>query len=579
MLNLYLETLKLEFTSPTISTIAYIGLIFKEKLPVNYGLKLNHVMESIDMGVHSNIIYMECEYRNSENKSVYMIRGTKEEAEAVESDEVSASSTPIGEAKVGKCFSNSLTFAVKICENRKPIKVKLSTNGSLQIPGFKDPSELEEFLRQFAIIIDSIPTEIIPKENLDIHIVSISMIKYYFAANVQFNLVALNNFAVSETDMLASYEGNDSKSAELSWKFGDHYVDFTPAYTGKINVTSLYKIDDIGTTYSYITEFIRKNIKNFIMFDRLENLMLILKHNQVIGDQKSEEWHKARAKGIGASEVSSVFDMSYNQSRAAFVREKANTIFSGKRSFYGNEATEFGVKFEPIAIQFYVRRHNMSGASYKIFAYQPSSIRHGKYSCINASPDSIIFALKPGIDLQEGLDLTGATLAYIEKLHADGNIAHFYVLEIKCPKNYKSYYGGMKKMIECVDGHVPSYYWCQVQQQMHVTGATYGVFANNHFNIVSEDGYDKHVGYKGVFYDNGRGKYSYPKRCGVGKYSALEELGEIGNGKIVYWILIDATATNVLWDDTWEVEKVPKIVTCFEEILNVVELLGMGEVY
>ncbi len=603
-INDYIEQITpLQFTEPKISTIACIGKIFDEKIVDGNSLNLYEISDAIDMGKFKNIKYIECNYNDPVHGKMYLMKGSKEEESDAESDneipEVDIEETDVVPKKG---FANSVTIAIKLTEKRKPIKSKLATNGSLQLPGFKSKEEIDLFIEMYKELAASFPANLIEPKIINVQITMISMIKYDIIVktkdqvDVPINPSKMISYIVKETSLYGSYEGTDSHSAEISWKneTGDA-VECYPFHSGKINITSLRSFEELYKSYQYITEFIRKNITHVIMFTNQQNLLLLLEKYQSKGDQKSLEWEADRTKGIGASEVSSVFGMAFSKSRDGFIKEKVKSRLTGRNSApFGNASTRFGCAYELIAIQLYVRHFNAGAASqtskktnYRIAAMGTSSVKHPIYPFITASTDALILCFDP-----DDTDLWNYqkvwTLDDLKKAVEDKKLINFYTLEIKCPTNYQEYDHNSKKIVECTNGYVPSYYWCQVQQQQYVLGAQYGVFMNNNFKEISEEEWDlEKTCYKGVImkvYENDFSKAEmtilYPKNVVDAKELSIKELNTLAENegfddcvcKIVYWRLVSFRLTDVELDPTWETEYVPKIIQCNAEIDELVEL-------
>ena len=82
--------------------------------------------------------------------------------------------------------------------------------------------------------------------------------------------------------------------------------------------------------------------------------MLLDKDKQEYAPQKSEEWYKKRKNYITASMIASVCNENPYESRLSALKKKI-----GKEPpFQGNQATEHGNKFEPVAIQRYEKLTN-----------------------------------------------------------------------------------------------------------------------------------------------------------------------------------------------------------------------------
>jgi len=127
-------------------------------------------------------------------------------------------------------------------------------------------------------------------------------------------------------------------------------------------------------------------------------------------EQRSQEWFDMRKKMITMSDLASVVGIGKYAKLNDFIMGKL-----GHRTFFGNSATEWGVKYEPVATEIY---ENMFNLPIEEFGLLPSP----DYDFVGASPD--------------GISPTGI------------------MLEIKCPPKRE------------ITGNPPDYYWCQVQGQL-----------------------------------------------------------------------------------------------------------------
>jgi putative phage-type endonuclease len=132
--------------------------------------------------------------------------------------------------------------------------------------------------------------------------------------------------------------------------------------------------------------------------------------------QRTKEWYATRRKILTASEISSVLDSNIYKSGYDLMLQKLTQLDDHQPA--KNEATDWGVKYEPIALQFYefLKKEKV---------YEIGLIIHAIHKWLGASPD--------------GLLLNGR------------------LLEIKCPK-YRN-----------ITGEVPEQYWIQMQIQMEVS--------------------------------------------------------------------------------------------------------------
>lgn len=140
-------------------------------------------------------------------------------------------------------------------------------------------------------------------------------------------------------------------------------------------------------------------------------------------DQRTTDWHKWRALGIGASEAAAIMGVSPYMTIVDLYEQKVGL----KPGFKGNWATERGNLLEPKARADYELRHEIEAP--------PALVVHSKYDYLRASLD--------GYNPERGI-----------------------VLEIKCP--------GEKDHKLALEGKVPVHYYPQVQHQLMVTAAQIG---------------------------------------------------------------------------------------------------------
>ena len=129
--------------------------------------------------------------------------------------------------------------------------------------------------------------------------------------------------------------------------------------------------------------------------------------------QRSKEWYDMRNGMITASDWGTILGQNKYESRDSVLRKK---IGMGT-PFTGNIYTQWGQKYEAVAVQIYERRNGTHVQEFGL-------IQHPEYSFLGASPDGIT---------------------------ADG-----VMLEIKCPPKRE------------INGIIPSGYYCQIQAQLEV---------------------------------------------------------------------------------------------------------------
>ena len=126
--------------------------------------------------------------------------------------------------------------------------------------------------------------------------------------------------------------------------------------------------------------------------------------------QRSEEWYKARENRLTASSLADALGEGHFKTKNDVILDKC-----GYGTFKGNATTQWGVKYEEVAIMIYQKRKNTIVKEYGL-------VPHPTIPFIGASPDGIT---------------------------TDG-----IMLEIKCPPKRK------------ITGVVPHHYWVQIQLQL-----------------------------------------------------------------------------------------------------------------
>ena len=158
--------------------------------------------------------------------------------------------------------------------------------------------------------------------------------------------------------------------------------------------------------------------------------------------QKSKEWYSLRNTCITASEASSCLHLSeeicktyldefptsnlkFNENKnlspfdtlESYIINKCDSYFNIGKGFVSNKYTEWGNKYEPIAVQLYMKEKNTNVLEFGF-------LQHSRLKWLGASPDGIT---------NDGI-----------------------MLEIKCPYSRK------------LSSYPPIYYWVQCQIQMEV---------------------------------------------------------------------------------------------------------------
>ena len=151
------------------------------------------------------------------------------------------------------------------------------------------------------------------------------------------------------------------------------------------------------------------SIKDKFQFLKLVKILKI--------EQRTPEWYELRKNMITASNWGACLGINKYETRNKFILKKC-----GHSTFRGSEATEWGVKYEPVATRLYELRNRTEIVEFGV-------LPHPDYIFLGASPDGIT---PLGI-----------------------------MLEIKCPFRRE------------INGTIPSYYWAQMQAQLEVCNLTY----------------------------------------------------------------------------------------------------------
>jgi len=135
-------------------------------------------------------------------------------------------------------------------------------------------------------------------------------------------------------------------------------------------------------------------------------------------EQRTEAWYALRKTMITASDWAKAIGKACSGNKNDLILKKCNM---GPK-FKGNQYTQWGVKYEPVATRLYELRNGT-------IIHEFGVLRHPKYPFLGASPD--------------GISPLGI------------------MLEIKCPFTRK------------ITGIVPQYYWVQIQGQLEVCDLQY----------------------------------------------------------------------------------------------------------
>ena len=185
----------------------------------------------------------------------------------------------------------------------------------------------------------------------------------------------------------------------------------------------LYQITDEDLNEKYLIQnisnhYLEECIENEKKYNRRRKQLNELKKLK-LPDQRTPEWYALRKKILTASSLGSAIGKCHFQSREELLYSKIEDV-----PYVGNEITEWGVKYEDVAIQFYEELYHVKVLDFGL-------IPHPTFTIFGASPDGIC-------------DDTG-NLEYLGRM-----------VEIKCPPKRK------------FTKSVPEHYGMQVQGQLEV---------------------------------------------------------------------------------------------------------------
>jgi len=324
---------------------------------------------------------------------------------------------------------------------------------------------------------------------------------------------------------------------------------FIKSYNGPLDYETIYNEymktkDSLNNAELYVLQkLINYSIQK--IQDRHETLLQRKKKLDILKalelpEQRSEEWYNMRRDKLTASSLASAIGHCHFQSRDELLLDKII-----EKPFEPNPITEWGVKYEDVAIQFYEELYNV-----KILDF--GMVPHPDFEAFGASPD--------GICEDTGND------EYLARM-----------VEIKCPPKRK------------FTKTVPPHYLMQVQGQLEVCDLdecdffqvkleeyeSYEEYCNDKFEIdgIIQEG-RTHLNYpKGVTatYKTGdKLSYEYCKlNCNnheieklVQEYQTKSNLHEIK-----YWKIIRYECTLVKRDKEWWIGVIDKIVSFYNDLL------------
>jgi len=241
-------------------------------------------------------------------------------------------------------------------------------------------------------------------------------IKSYFESNVEALEVELTKLSFNWSCVDLSELDKDNQVDELKNKYRDDILN---------------NIDDTNTDMlyyciMYLDEWFTKSLDTihllYLKRNKTKDIMIQLKE-LVLPEQRSKEWYEIREHLLTASSLADALGKGHFQTRDDLLISKTS---STKTSFSkaSRDIMQWGVKYEPVATEFYEHLHNL-----KIIEF--GLIPHPNLSVFGASPD--------------GIADIGSPNGYEGRM-----------LEIKCPprRNFTH--------------EVPKHYWMQMQGQLEV---------------------------------------------------------------------------------------------------------------
>lgn len=245
----------------------------------------------------------------------------------------------------------------------------------------------------------------------------------------------------------------------------------------KENLYSIYEINNSCEEYvinKLIDHIYEEHLNKQETYKRRKEQLNVLKKLE-LPEQRTKEWYEMRKEKLTASSLASALNKCHFTSRNELILSKIE-----EKPYESNEITEWGVKYEDIAIAFYEEMYNVKVLDFGL-------IPHPEFEAFGASPDGIC-------------DDTGND-EYVSRM-----------VEIKCPPK--------RKFTKSVPGH----YLMQVQGQLEVCDLDECDF----FQVKIED-YDNYEEYKKDIFVNddtiidGRTYLNFPKGVTV-SYRKKDEI-------------------------------------------------------
>lgn len=261
------------------------------------------------------------------------------------------------------------------------------------------------------------------------------------------------------------------------------YINGIPVYQQnseviKLELYDLYSIDE-DENKKYVIDInvesiVRDNKKNEMIYSERKEKLKKLKLLE-LPEQRSPEWYEMRKEKLTASSIASAIGKCHFTTREELILSKIED-----KPYESNAITEWGVKYEDIAILFYEELYNVNVLDFGL-------IPHPTFKAFGASPDGIC-------------DDTGND-EYVSRM-----------VEIKCPPKRK------------FTKTCPPHYLMQVQGQLEVCDLDHCDFFQ--VKIEEYENYDDYL--KDIFVDDdkilpGRTYLNYPKGVTV-SYRKKDEL-------------------------------------------------------
>ena len=328
-------------------------------------------------------------------------------------------------------------------------------------------------------------------------------------------------------------------------------------YEGERNFDNICnELHNIYVSITDVDDYVIKEIVTYTIHKMNEKERLIRKRKEqlkqlkklTLPEQRSKEWYEMRKDKLTASSLASAIGHCHFQSRDELILSKIE-----EKPFEPNPITEWGVKYEDIAIMFYEELYHVKVLDFGL-------IPHPTFGAFGASPDGIC-------------DDTGND-EYVARM-----------VEIKCPPKRK------------FTKTVPPHYGMQVQGQLEVCGLDECDF----FQVKIEE-YDNYEEYTKDNFENddiiqnGRTSLNYPKgvtlsykKNGEDKLTYLYPKLNLSNEEYQTWIQENKTTveneghkfveakwwfisryecTLVKKDHSWWIESIDKILSFYKDLLH-----------